>query len=97
MDLFKKWVKKLRINPLWDVQLELGIRLVILNCFEDGNYANRLLEQTGEELVKCFLLEYGDNKEFSFGRCKQGKSFNDLLCEKVDKVGSHTESHSVHH
>lgn len=40
MDLFKKWVKKLRINPLWDVQLELGIRLVILNCFEDGNYAN---------------------------------------------------------
>ena len=37
MDLFKKWVKKLRINPLWDVQLELGIRLVILNCFEDGN------------------------------------------------------------
>ncbi|WP_417406527.1 hypothetical protein [Holdemanella biformis] len=73
------------------------IILMILNCFEDGNYAYRLLEQTVEELAKCFLLEYGDNKKFSFGRCKQGKSFNDLLCEKVDKVGSHTESHSVHH
>ena len=36
------------------------------------------LEQTVEELAKCFLLEFGDNKEFSYGRCKGMKSFNEL-------------------
>ena len=37
------------------------------------------LEQTVEELAKCFLLEYGENKELSFGRCRGKKSFNDLF------------------
>ncbi|MBO4926252.1 MAG: hypothetical protein J5472_07205 [Clostridia bacterium] len=37
------------------------------------------LEQTVEELAKCFLLEYGENRELSFGRCKTMKSFNDLF------------------
>ena len=36
------------------------------------------LEQTVEELAKCFLLEFGDNKDFSYGRCQRMKSFNDL-------------------
>ena len=36
------------------------------------------LEQTVEELAKCFLLEFGDNKTFSYGRCDKMKSFNDL-------------------
>jgi len=36
------------------------------------------LEITVEELTKCFLLEYGRDTEFSFGRCKSMKSFNDL-------------------
>ena len=28
------------------------------------------LDQVSESLIlNCFLLEYGDNKEFSFGRC----------------------------
>ena len=36
------------------------------------------LEQTVEELAKCFLLEFGENKELSYGRCRQEKSFNDL-------------------
>ena len=36
------------------------------------------LEQTVEELTKCFLLEFGDNKTFSYGRCRREKSFNDL-------------------
>ena len=27
---------------------------------------------------KCFLLEFGENKEFSYGRCRKGKSFDDL-------------------
>ena len=36
------------------------------------------LEQTVEELAKCFLLEFGDNRELSYGRCAGGKSFNDL-------------------
>lgn len=37
-----------------------------------------MLEQTVEELTKCFLLQYGENKELSYGRCKTMKSFNDL-------------------
>ena len=36
------------------------------------------LEQSVEELAKCFLLEFGDNKDFSYGRCRRMKSFNDL-------------------
>lgn len=36
------------------------------------------LEQTVEELTKCYLLEFGENKELSYGRCKRMKSFNDL-------------------
>lgn len=36
------------------------------------------LEQTVEELTKCFLLEFGENKSLSFGRCKKMKSFTEL-------------------
>ena len=31
-----------------------------------------------EELTKCFLLKFGSNRELSFGRCKEKKSFNEL-------------------
>ena len=59
---------------------------LITNCYEEGSTASKFayqqfftaLEQTVEELAKCFLLEFGDNKEFSFGRCQKGKSFNEL-------------------
>jgi len=37
------------------------------------------LEQTVEELAKCFLLEFGENRELSFGRCQGMPSFNDLF------------------
>ena len=47
-----------------------------------GDFAYRqfftALEQTVEELTKCFLLEFGDNKELSYGRCDKEKSFNEL-------------------
>ena len=36
------------------------------------------LEQTVEELTKCFLLEFGENTELSFGRCARTKSFDEL-------------------
>ena len=36
------------------------------------------LEQTVEELAKCFLLEFGENRELSFGRCRGMKSFDEL-------------------
>lgn len=36
------------------------------------------LEQTVAELTKCFLLEFGDNKTLSYGRCSTQKSFNEL-------------------
>lgn len=37
------------------------------------------LEQTVEELAKCFLLEFGENRQLSFGRCALKSSFNDLF------------------
>ena len=59
---------------------------LITNCFEEGSAAGNFayqqffttLEQTVEELAKCFLLEFGDNRELSYGRCKKARSFNDL-------------------
>ncbi len=59
---------------------------LIKNCFEDGSAANRFayqqffttLEQTVEEMAKCFLLEFGENRDLSFGRCAGAKSFNEL-------------------
>ena len=59
---------------------------LITNCFEEGTVASNFayqqffnaLEQTVEELAKCFLYEFGENKEFSYGRCRNGKTFNDL-------------------
>lgn len=36
------------------------------------------LEQTVDELTKCFLLEFGEDRELSFGRCRRGKSFDEL-------------------
>ena len=59
---------------------------LITNCFEEGSAASNFayqqfftaLEQTVEELAKCFLLEFGDNKEFSYGRCNKAQSFNAL-------------------
>lgn len=59
---------------------------LIISCFEADSPASNFayqqfftaLEQTVEELTKCFLLEFGDNKELSFGRCNRMKSFNEL-------------------
>ena len=59
---------------------------LIVNCFEDGSSASKFayqqfftaLEQTVEELTKCFLLEFGDNKQLSYGRCGSTRSFNEL-------------------
>ena len=59
---------------------------LIANCFEKGSVASDFayqqffvtMEQTVEELTKCFLLEFGDDKELSFGRCRRQRSFNDL-------------------
>lgn len=37
------------------------------------------LEQTVEEMSKCFLLEFGEEKQLSFGRCRGMKSYNELF------------------
>ena len=37
-----------------------------------------MLEQTVEELAKCYLGAFGENKTLSYGRCKTMKSFNEL-------------------
>ena len=60
---------------------------LITSNFEEGTPGYNLaytqffttLEQTVEELTKCFLLEFGENKEFSYGRCRKEKSFNELF------------------
>jgi len=36
------------------------------------------LEQTVEELTKCFLLSFGEDKALSYGRVKNNKGFNAL-------------------
>ena len=71
----------LKMYPLDQVTESL-----IVNTFEEGSPASNFayqqffttLEQTVEELTKCFLLEFGENRGLSYGRCKQMKSFNDL-------------------
>lgn len=59
---------------------------LIVNNFEEGsngyNFAYQqffeTLEVTVEELTKCFLLEFGENRDLSYGRCAREKSFNEL-------------------
>ena len=71
----------LKMYPLDQVTESL-----ITSHFEEGtgayNFAYQqfflALEQTVEELAKCFLFEFGKNKELSFGRCDRQPSFNDL-------------------
>ncbi len=67
---------------------------LITNCFEEGSAAANFayqqfftaLEQTVEELTKCFLLEFGDNRNLSYGRCSKTKSFNDLF-DGLNNIG----------
>ena len=88
---FGRWCGKLRLVPGWDVKLswveDPGWReSLILSQFEEGSSACSFayrqfftaLEQTVEELAKCFLLEFGEDKTLSFGRCEGQKSFNEL-------------------
>lgn len=59
---------------------------LIVNNFKEGtngyNFAYQQffenLEVTVEELTKCFLLEFCENRSLSYGRCWKGKSFNEL-------------------
>ena len=37
-----------------------------------------MLEQTVEELTKCYLGSFGENRNLSYGRCQTMKSFNEL-------------------
>ncbi len=56
---------------------------LITSSFEEGtpawNFAYTqffsALEVTVEELTKCFLLEFGEDRELSYGRCSGAKSF----------------------
>ena len=72
----------LKMYPLDQVTESL-----IESNFEEGSAARDFayrqfftaLEQTVEELAKCFLFEFGDNRELSYGRCNGQKSFNELF------------------
>ena len=72
----------LKIYPLDQVTESL-----IVSHFEEGTPARDFayrqfftsLEQTVEELAKCFLLEFGENRALSYGRCAREKSFNELF------------------
>ena len=71
----------LKMYPLDQVTESL-----ITSHFEEGtpawNFAYTqfftALEVTVEELAKCFLLEFGEDRTFSYGRCDREKSFNEL-------------------
>ena len=71
----------LKLYPLDQVTESL-----IESNFGDGSAAQDFayrqffgaLEQTVEELAKCFLLEFGEDRALSFGRCAQTRSFNEL-------------------
>ncbi len=71
----------LKMYPLDQVTESL-----IVSAFEENSPAQAFayqqfftaLEQTVDELAKCFLLEFGEDKSFSFGRCNRQKSFNEL-------------------
>lgn len=71
----------LKLYPLDQVTESL-----ILTQLEEGTPAQSFayrqffhtLECTVEELAKCWLLEFGEDKELSFGRCKLQKSFTEL-------------------
>ena len=60
---------------------------LITSTFEDGTVASNMaytnfflnLEITVEELTKCFIGAFGENKNLSFGRCRSKKSFNELF------------------
>jgi len=66
--------------------LEQVTEALIISNFEEGSNAYNFayhqffvtLEQTVEEMTKCFLFEFGENKELSYGRCNKQKSFNEL-------------------
>lgn len=59
---------------------------LVQSCFEEDSPAQRFaytqfftaLEQTVEELAKCFLREAGDDTALDFGRCRRQKSFDEL-------------------
>ena len=71
----------LKLYPLDQVTESL-----IQTNFEEGSNGYNLaycgffetLEQTVEELTKCYLLEFGENRNLSFGRCRMQKSFTEL-------------------
>lgn len=71
----------LKMYPLDQVTESL-----ITSHFEEGTPAWKFaytqfftaLEVTVEELAKCFLLEFGEDRAFSYGRCDREKSFNEL-------------------
>ncbi len=72
----------LKLYPLDQVTEAL-----IQSNFEEGSNGYKLayhgffetLEQTVEELTKCFLLEFGENKNLSFGRCGTQKHLQNFM------------------
>ena len=72
----------LKMYPL--DQLTEGL---ILSQYEEGTPEYRAvyrqfmehLEITVEELTKCWLAAFGGDKELSFGRCREMKSFDELF------------------
>ena len=72
----------LKLYPLDQVTESL-----ITSNYEEGSGAYHFaytqfmvtLEVTVEELAKCFLLQYGDDRELSYGRCHTMKSYDELF------------------
>ena len=139
-EIFVKWIKKLRLDPTWDIRLEwvedpawrktgdfkidcddrkaiillnatnpkqgnmeevivhelMHLKLypldqvteaLITSNFEEGtpgyNFAYHgfftTLEQTAEELTKCLLLEFGENKNLSLRTVQENEVFYRII------------------
>ena len=83
------WDVKLEFvdDPEWrktgDFKIDCDDRKAILllntgNPKQENQQFFCALEQTVEEMAKCFLLEFGENKNLSYGRCSGMKSFDEL-------------------
>lgn len=65
--IFNKWLDILRLKNNWDIKLELIDGHYNVDSPEYNTICTQfmtMLEQTVEELTKCFLLQYGNNKDY---------------------------------
>lgn len=68
------------INPKQENLEEVIVHeLLHIKLYPLDQVCYSLITSNFEELTKCFLLAFGENKQFSYGRCAGMKSYNELF------------------